>query len=643
VAAVTQVTAVRVQATQGGATVVLTTKQGDRPRVFTTERGRAWVADIINTQLVLGGSNSFQQENPAPGIAMITVTPLDANSVRVTVTGTEAPPTGEVVTDGPGLVFKMGNGERGTGNGEIAINGVPIPAQPTPLEPTLPRPTAPPVGDIAVSSFNAAPDSIDLGTDERVPRLVLRDVQAREVLALLARSTGMNLVYLAPDGGGEEGPRVTLDIIDESVQDVFNYVLRITDLQASRAGRTIFIGPQLPDFARNIIVRTLRLNQVDADAAATFLATQGAAVQQIFVPVREVRSPETGAIIERITEPAQLTSLTVPQLAGAVAPPLLLQGLAVTTDERLNTITLIGEPGPVQLAMSLIPQLDARRRQVAVNVKVIDVNLGESSGESNASFSFGVGDTFVSVDGGRTTVTHGSVAPPSVAAAGAASENPPSRTPSAAASSFPKEFLSRLRAEIEEDTAKILTDPTIVIQEGQRATVKLVEDAVVNVTSETGEDRITTTTVEIGEVGLVLNLNVQRIDDNGFVSLAVEPVITAPSTTADVQSGDDENEIRLLSERSVTTGQIRMRDGQTLILAGIIQEVDREDVSKTPFLGDLPVLGTLFRNTSRASERTEIIVLVTPQILDDSEGAGYGFNYQPGPEIQNILEQRRRR
>ena len=83
-----------------------------------------------------------------------------------------------------------------------------------------------------------------------------------------------------------------------------------------------------------------------------------------------------------------------------------------------------------------------------------------------------------------------------------------------------------------------------------------------------------------------------------------------------------------------------MRDGQTLILAGIIQESDTETVTKWPILGDLPIIGALFRNTSGNKTRNEVIIVVTPQILDDSDASSFGYSYTPSPEVQKILDQR---
>ncbi|MFM8009331.1 MAG: pilQ(type II and III secretion system protein), partial [Dolichospermum sp.] len=79
-------------------------------------------------------------------------------------------------------------------------------------------------------------------------------------------------------------------------------------------------------------------------------------------------------------------------------------------------------------------------------------------------------------------------------------------------------------------------------------------------------------------VGLSLSVKIERIDDNGFVSLQVAPNVKSPVGTADTGNG----KVILVSTRSLTSGTIRLRDSQTLILSGIIQDEDRTSVSKLP-------------------------------------------------------------
>jgi type IV pilus assembly protein PilQ len=200
-----------------------------------------------------------------------------------------------------------------------------------------------------------------------------------------------------------------------------------------------------------------------------------------------------------------------------------------------------------------------------------------------------------------------------------------------------------LRSQIQSGNAKILTDPTLVVQEGQSATVNLTQEVVGNVRSEseTSEGvRTTTVTAEIKQAGLVLNIRVERIDDNGFITLAVNPTVTAIGGQQNIVVDNDTNQIALLTVRNLNSGQIRLRDGQTLILSGIIQDSDRTTVSKVPILGDIPILGALFRSTNRVNQRQEVIVLLTPQILDDSSGSSFGYSYTPGQNARQLLERR---
>ncbi len=228
----TQITEVKLNAENGGVSLVLKTSSGERPQVFTTKRGKSSVADIINAQLRLPQGNSFRQENPAPGIALVEIVQLDANSIRVVVTGSNDAPSSQPAVrsqNGITLSFKPSAGSTASTptqspskpttpptstpsppgkkpdvlvpNPVVTIDGKPAdPAgmnQPvSQAPPFLPRAVAPPVGDIAISNTDASPTSIDLGTQERVPRLVLRDAPVRDVLSLLARAAGLNLAYI---------------------------------------------------------------------------------------------------------------------------------------------------------------------------------------------------------------------------------------------------------------------------------------------------------------------------------------------------------------------------------------------------------------------------------------------------------------
>jgi type IV pilus assembly protein PilQ len=250
----------------------------------------------------------------------------------------------------------------------------------------------------------------------------------------------------------------------------------------------------------------------------------------------------------------------------------------------------------------------------------------------NTSFSFGIGDTFVQNDRGSAILNFGTTNPQPERNRQA--PNPPG---------FARRFLSRLQAQVQSGNAKILTDPTLTVQEGQTAQVNLTQEVpagteIQYVTANQGGNAIPVQRVVVKDAGLTVVLRIERIDDNGFVTLSVAPTVSAPTQTIDTGLGD----VTLLNERSLTSGQIRLRDGQTLILSGIIQDSDRTAVSKIPILGDIPILGALFRSTTRNNQRQEVLVLLTPQIIDDSErSSSMGYNYTPSPDVRQMLERNR--
>ncbi|PMB23004.1 type IV pilus secretin family protein [Fischerella thermalis] len=767
-AQVTQITDVQLKTVNGGVNVVLKTSSGSRPQIFTTQRGKTLVADIINTQLRLPKGNSFRKDNPIPGIASIEVTQLDTNSIRVLAIGTDGAPNTQPLMRGTNDITLGLTPSTGTTasaptppqaptpnpslsvppvvpNPQVSIDGTPAqtagPGQgQTQAPPFLPRAVAPPVGDIAISNMDASPSVVDLGTQERVPRLVLRDAPVREVLSLLARAAGLNLAYTGAEATGEQGgqggqggqaagPTISIDIENEPVQDVFNYVLRLSGLEANRSGRTVFVGPKLPNSTRDLIMRNIRLNQVKVDNALSFLVALGAESaitrERLVTSVNAV--PVGGAANSAVTQTQTTTELRVETLRTEFKDSIpLLRGLQASGDQRTNSITLVGSARLVDLAIAQITQLDVRRRQVAVNVKIIDVNLLNTK-DFNTSFSFGVGKNFFVNDGGAAALNFGGVNPPTSGqvtipggvtppvinnpyaganvfvdpnnpigvpgtlpgtvevgpggirrlenqgtgsfpqpyvdldnplSPGITNYNPATdniitvdqdgnrnvsqgtvgsiATALPSLFQFPKRFLATLQTQITSGNAKILTDPTLTVQEGEEAQVNLTAQVYGGIERTEKDGRILRNPI-IRDAGLTLGVKVDKIDDNGFVSLSVAPTVSAPSGT--VATPEDGN-ITLLAQRSLRSGLIRLRDGQTLILSGIIQESDRVSVSKVPILGDIPLLGSLFRRTNKVNQRNEVIVLLTPQIMDDSEKSSYGYSYTPSPEVRQILERR---
>ena len=142
---------------------------------------------------------------------------------------------------------------------------------------------------------------------------------------------------------------------------------------------------------------------------------------------------------------------------------------------------------------------------------------------------------------------------------------------------------------------------------------------------------------ELSTAGLVLGARVEKIDDNGFVTFVLSPSISAVTDKERAPAGCG-SDLNILSIRSLDTGALRVRDGQTLIMTGVISDFDRAEVSKWPILGDIPLIGSLFRSSGTRREKRELVIMVTPKVINDVEGGVYGYGYQPSsPQAREFM------
>ena len=189
-------------------------------------------------------------------------------------------------------------------------------------------------------------------------------------------------------------------------------------------------------------------------------------------------------------------------------------------------------------------------------------------------------------------------------------------------------FYSYIESVVVSSNAKTLAQPTLLVQEGEKATVRSGVSVITGVEKSEGANGSTSFSNTRDDAGLTVDLEVEKIDDNGFVTLKLDPTIAVP-VSAGVQEGV---EISDINRRELKSGRIRLRDRQTLILTGVIQEDDRRLAQKWPLLGDLPLIGQLFRSSTSKRQKNELVIIVTPSILDDDNGGAYGYGYKPGTE-----------
>lgn len=181
-------------------------------------------------------------------------------------------------------------------------------------------------------------------------------------------------------------------------------------------------------------------------------------------------------------------------------------------------------------------------------------------------------------------------------------------------------FYAYLEAQIQSRSAKILAQPTLLVGEKKTSAVETGVEVVTNVTVN-ARGR----TYKKQTAGLTFSVQVDKIDDNGFVTMDIFPVISFP-TPAGEQDGIPFFNI---DKRELVARGIRLRDGQTLVVSGVITEQQTEEATKWPILGDLPFVGSLFRGSKSFKQKEELVVVVTPHVLDDEQGGVFGYGYQP--------------
>jgi type IV pilus assembly protein PilQ len=555
--------------------------------------------------------------------------------------------------------------------------------------------------------------------------MTLRNAPARDVLMALSRLGGYGFVFVEDSKKGDNAaPNVfasqlpiSISFRNENYGQALNSALLAAGLQAKRQGNTILAGPSVlgKTFGAQLS-KVYRLNQVSANSAADYLANLGAQVKKTYEVTTAVSTgigQGNNVALSAASSTTVYDSTSEVKSYGADAGPLL--GLLVTTDPRLATITLVGEPRVVTVAESYLRQLDLRQRQVALSVKIMDVSLGNNAAIDN-SFAVRWGNNFIVNDQGQMVGAFNSLLPPRTDAFGRSYPNDvtfeiddqggitaeaptginvsggaqrgTSPYPSQPDASIFKEatkrnpglaynrnnFYNFVNATIRSSNTKVLASPTLILSENAEELRKGEDTLPINIASlssggsgnnsssssssgsdnnatigrtkanesyvTVGEQVITNYTVTTGTqgngnscqptfgiAGLTFGARISKIDDNGFVTFSMSPAITAALRQQVVPGCGP---IDILAVRRLDTGSARVRDGQTLIMTGVISDADRQEVSKWPILGDVPIIGQFFRSSNNNRAKRELVIMVTPRIINDNEGGNFGYGYQPG-------------
>ena len=684
---------------------------GSMPQLQQSTRGPAWEGLLFTAQ-----PNRLRQGPQRVGLAEAGFASISLDGAgsgyRIVVTPVQggAVPRPVVSADGRDLILSFAvptNPQLQTATPSLTTPGrVP---DPTFVPPLQPRATAPPVGDMAVGTMMLANTSF-VNVSGPPVTMTLRNAPAKDALMALSQLGGYGFVYVDEQntGGGRTtggaGTRpISLSFRNESYSRAINSALLAAGLQGKRDGNMIMAGPNvLSKTFGATMSKVFRLNQVSANAAAEYLANLGATVSKvntITTAVTEGSNQTTAIAGAPNAATTQSSTTTNVETYGAAVGPL--KGLLGTTDNRLGTITLVGDPRVIAVAEGYLRQLDLRQRQVALTVRILDVTLDNDTSIEN-SFAFRYGNNFIVNDRGELQGAFGGLLPPrgdqfNTLSGGASSAKsqivdvqtdpttgqpilPVTQTPLDAAPvnpgvAYPRDnFFDLVRASIVSRNTKVLASPTLILTDNPEILRQGSDQSLLgqslsgsgsgggNTNAQVGRSRaneayvtvgenvITDYTVQAGQngapntcnptfsvAGLTFGARVNKIDDNGFVTFSISPTITATTRTQDVPECGP---VEILAIRSLESGSARVRDGQTLIMTGVISDLDNQVVQKWPILGDLPIVGQFFRGTTGIRRKRELVILVSPRILRDDQGGAYGYGYQPAtPQGRDFIQQ----
>ena len=458
--------------------------------------------------------------------------------------------------------------------------------------------------------------------------LNLKSADSIETLKLIGKLGNYGIVIIDEDKSENEEiagkSKISAIFNDVDISDAFNSILLSANLQAIIEKNIIFVGKDiLSKSLKSKVSKTYRLNQVNAASVADYLSTFGAQISKVMLVSGSIDGTEVG---DSFVNKKEINDQVINSYGLNGGP---LSGLIGTADLRLQTITLIGSKDLIETAEKYLKSLDIRHRQVALTIKIIDVSLTKSDIKNNV-FEFRTGDSRFINRTGLGIVT-GNDEPP----------NPPetANVPNVLTGGLAEgKFLNWLEAKIINENAKILASPTLILGEnpnilssgaasaGEGLTsasigrpyknegfIKVGETVVTGFT-QTADEGVVTCTADEGTAGITFGAKVDKIDDNGFVTFALSPAISSVTRSVEISGCGIQN---TLSVRKLDTGSIRVKNGDTLILTGVLQDSDTVTTSKVPILGDIPFLGSLFRNNSTQKRKSELVILVTPRILKD--------------------------
>lgn len=482
----------------------------------------------------------------------------------------------------------------------------PVEIEPESELPAVARPPSHPTPGAAIAPSPAR------STAQRIS-LDLKDADVRNVLRLIAEVSKLNIAATEEVQG-----KVTLRLFDVPWDEALGIVLRAVGLDLQQEG----------NFVRVSTLKRLREEREELQKARMAQAT-GDPLQTVYLRLNYAKAEH---IAEILAGPSGMADPAA--VSGAVATragPLSERG-SVVADDASNSVVVRDVAAGVEAARELVRELDVQTPQVLIESRIVEAtsDLGRDLGiqwgykyERSEANGHPTGSTFPHEIGvGGSGLGSGTSGLPWVADFPAANVIPGMGSAVGAVLGGIDDVHTlevRLTALERDGKAKVISRPRVVTLNNVPATIKSLTVLRVKLPSsgtvvQTGAGSATSGAHSVAtekiETGIVLVVTPQ-VSADGFVMLD----LFAKSSQADFTRTVDEIPTEISREAS---SRVLVRDGQTVVLGGIYRETTANQNTGVPFLRDVPVLGAMFRSSGTTNRREDLLVFLTPHIVDSS-------------------------
>lgn len=267
----------------------------------------------------------------------------------------------------------------------------------------------------------------------------------------------------------------------------------------------------------------------------------------------------------------------------------------VAIDRRLNAIILSGPPQVIAALRATIDKLDVPVPSVFLETQIVELT---SSAARNVGLDFSPDGSGIVVNGSSSSTTDTS-------GGTATGGGFVSRT--AAFPSGTLTFMANLYAQISAGNGRIIARPRILAQSGQPASI-LTGDALPITTNIVIAGASSTTAQQVNYVNVGVNLQIQpRVSSDGFVT---SHIYSEVSSVTGFISGN----IPQISQRTAST-IATVHDGQAIVIGGLLQDNEIRNLTRLPFISDIPLIGSFFKHVNTTKTQTNLYIIVTPHII----------------------------